>query len=100
VDFILFEMQEVDRVVYIWAELEHQYVLPFYGTVTGFGPSRALVSPWMLNGNLMSYLNRADLSLTETDRLSLVSFICKACLKNLPYFKQLRQITEGLKYRE
>ncbi|OAX32207.1 kinase-like protein, partial [Rhizopogon vinicolor AM-OR11-026] len=64
------------REIHIWAILKHQYILPFYGTVEGFGRFRALVSPWMPNGNLNSYLGRADVTLTM----------------------MLKQITEGLKY--
>ncbi|KAJ8588642.1 kinase-like protein [Rhizopogon salebrosus TDB-379] len=51
----------LDREIDIWAILEHEYVLPFHGTVEGFGPFRALVFPWMPNGNLGSYLERAGL---------------------------------------
>ncbi|KAG1888633.1 kinase-like domain-containing protein [Suillus subluteus] len=50
-----------------------------YGTVNGFGPFRAIVTPWMSNGTLSSYLIRADL--TAMDNISL-----------------LKQIVEGLKY--
>ncbi|KAG2106086.1 kinase-like domain-containing protein [Suillus cothurnatus] len=74
-------MQNLDREIAIWAILEHQYVLSLHGTVTGFGPFRALVSPWMSNGTLNSYLNRGYATLTTTDKLLIV-----------------RQITEGLKY--
>ncbi|KAJ8587883.1 kinase-like protein [Rhizopogon salebrosus TDB-379] len=71
----------LDREIGIWAILEHDYVLPFHGTVEGFGPFRALVSPWMPKGNLDSYLKHAGETLTATDRLRI-----------------LKQITEGLKY--
>ncbi|KAG0701055.1 kinase-like domain-containing protein [Suillus ampliporus] len=71
----------LDREIKIWTVLEHRYVLRLYGTVTGFGPFRALVSPWMPNGTLNSYLNRAHDTLTTVDRLHI-----------------LKQITEGLKY--
>ncbi|KAG1733216.1 kinase-like domain-containing protein [Suillus paluster] len=71
--------KSLDREIRIWAVLEHPYVLRLYGTVRDFGPFCALVTPWMPNGTLDSYLNHADL--TEMDRLSM-----------------LRQIAEGLKY--
>ncbi|KAG0700570.1 kinase-like domain-containing protein [Suillus ampliporus] len=71
----------IDHEIAIWAVLEHQYILPLHGTVMGFGPFRALVSPWMPNGTLNSYLNRAHGTLTTMDR-----------------FQILKQITEGLKY--
>jgi len=65
------------------AELEHQYVLRPYGTVPGFGPFRALVFPWMPNGTLIGYLNRADSTLTMTDRLSMVCSDLRSCDDNL-----------------
>ncbi|KAG1737451.1 kinase-like domain-containing protein [Suillus lakei] len=74
-------MQSLDREIAIWTVLEHRYVLRLHGTVMGFGPFRALVSPWMSNGTLNSYLNRAYVTLMTTDKLLI-----------------LTQIAEGLKY--
>ncbi|KAG1853446.1 kinase-like domain-containing protein, partial [Suillus subalutaceus] len=72
----------LDREIGIWATLKHQYVLPLHGTVDQqFGPCRALVSPWMPNGTLNSYLNRVHETLSMMDRLLL-----------------LKQIAEGLQY--
>ncbi|KAG2070505.1 kinase-like protein [Suillus decipiens] len=73
--------KNLDREIRIWAALKHQYVLPLHGTVEQFGPCRALVSPWMPNGTLDSYLNRAHETLSMIDRLLL-----------------LKKITEGLQY--
>ncbi|KAG2114481.1 kinase-like domain-containing protein [Suillus cothurnatus] len=73
--------RNLDREIKVWTRLDHQYVLRLHGTVTGFGPFRALVSPWMLNGTLNSYLTRAHETLTTMNRLLI-----------------LKQITEGLKY--
>ncbi|KAG2033944.1 kinase-like domain-containing protein [Suillus americanus] len=72
--------KNLDRETSIWAALKHQYVLPFHGTVEQFGPFRALVSPWMPNGTLNSYLDSHE-TLSMVDRLRL-----------------LEQITEGLQY--
>ena len=93
-------MQNFYQDIRIWMTLTHQYLLPFYGTVEGFGPSRALVSPWMPNGDLKSYLSRVGATLKEVDKLCLVSLIYKANRKSSSYSKQLGRITEGLKYRE
>ncbi|KAG1730481.1 kinase-like domain-containing protein [Suillus lakei] len=71
----------LDREIKVWTRLDHRYVLCLHGTVTGFGPFRALVSPWMPNGTLNSYLNRVHETLTMMGRLHI-----------------LKQITEGLKY--
>jgi hypothetical protein len=71
-------MQNLDREICIWTKLKHQYVLPLYGTVEGFGLFRALVSPWMPNGTLDFYLNRTHKTLSMMDKLRLVSFIHEA----------------------
>ncbi|KAG2041340.1 kinase-like domain-containing protein [Suillus americanus] len=73
--------KNLDREIRIWATLKHQYVLPLHGTVEQFGLFRALVSPWMPNGTLNSYLNHAHETLSMMDRLRL-----------------LEQIAEGLQY--
>lgn len=75
--------KNLDREINIWAALKHKYVLPLHGTVEQFGPYRALVSPWMPNGTLNSYLNRVHGTLSMIDRLQL-----------------LKKITEGLLYHE
>jgi serine/threonine protein kinase len=72
--------KNLDREIRIWAALKHQYVLPLHGTVEEFGPFRALVSPWMPNGTLVSYLTAHE-TLSMMDRLRL-----------------LKQIAEGLQY--
>ncbi|KAG1867241.1 kinase-like domain-containing protein, partial [Suillus subalutaceus] len=76
-----YKMQNMDREIRIWAPLKHQYVLPLHGIIKQFGSFPALVSPWMPNGTLNSYLNRAHETLSMMDRLRL-----------------LKQITEGLQY--
>lgn len=73
--------RNLDREIKIWTKFDHQYVLCLHGTVTGFGPFRGLVSPWMPNGTLNSYLARLHETLTTMGRLRI-----------------LKQITEGLKY--
>jgi hypothetical protein len=59
--------------------------LPFHGTVEGFGPFRALVSPWMPKGNLDSYLKRAGETFTAIDKLRIVSSIFDHHCKSSPY---------------
>ena len=54
----------------------------------------------MPNGNLNSYLNRTDVTLAMNTRLCIVSFNYETHCKSLLYYQQLKQITEGLKYRE
>jgi hypothetical protein len=43
------------------------------GTTSDFGPSTALVAPWMTNGTLTSFLDLNNETLTLHDRLLLVS---------------------------
>ncbi|KAK0204824.1 kinase-like domain-containing protein [Desarmillaria ectypa] len=41
----------------VWRNLKHPNVLPFLGVSTEpFAPSFCLISPWMQNGNIMSFL--------------------------------------------
>jgi len=43
------------------------------GTTRNFGPSEALVAPWIVDGNLTSFLNANNETLGLHDRLLLVS---------------------------
>ncbi|KAK0485347.1 kinase-like domain-containing protein [Armillaria luteobubalina] len=62
----------------VWKQLKHPNVLPFLGVNEDlFAPSYCLISPWMVNGNIMSYLE------THPDHDRLESLI---------------QIAEGMKY--
>ncbi|TDL25371.1 kinase-like protein [Rickenella mellea] len=53
----------------IWRRFKHENVLPFYGCCTdAFHPQYALVSPWMKNSDMMSFLKKYP----RTDRLGMV----------------------------
>ncbi|KAF9241786.1 kinase-like protein [Melanogaster broomeanus] len=59
------------RELSVWARLENENILLFYGVALGFGPLPALVCPWAVNGTLNQYLmDHVDLNLL--DRLKLV----------------------------
>ncbi|KAK0471653.1 kinase-like domain-containing protein, partial [Armillaria novae-zelandiae] len=63
---------------FIWRQLRHPNVLPFLGVSQElFAPRYCLISPWMVNGNIMSYLEAHH----DHDRLML-----------------LVQVAEGMKY--
>ncbi|KIJ09989.1 hypothetical protein PAXINDRAFT_86694, partial [Paxillus involutus ATCC 200175] len=62
----------VRREMRIWMNLDHINILPFLGTTMGFGRFLAMVSPWLENGTLTSYLERRGDSLTTMQRLALV----------------------------
>ncbi|KAK0471433.1 kinase-like domain-containing protein [Armillaria novae-zelandiae] len=62
----------------VWRQLRHPNVLPFLGVSEDlFAPRYCLVSPWMGNGNVMSYLQAHP----DHDRLT-----------------SLNQIAEGMRY--
>ncbi|KAG0692086.1 kinase-like domain-containing protein, partial [Suillus ampliporus] len=56
----------------IWKRLKHSNILKFVGTTSDFGPSVALVAPWIVNGTLTSFLNVNNKTLTRRDRLLLL----------------------------
>ncbi|KIJ06835.1 hypothetical protein PAXINDRAFT_91426, partial [Paxillus involutus ATCC 200175] len=66
----------------VWLTLQHANVLPLFGTTMGFGQLPAMVSPWLENGPLTSYLERRNTTLTRVERLSwLCSCSCEmSCL--------------------
>ncbi|KAG1720885.1 kinase-like protein, partial [Suillus lakei] len=68
------------REAYVWITLEHDNILTFNGVIDGFGLLPALVSPWMENWSLDSYLKkRGHVSKVDKQRM-------------------LRQIAAGLEY--
>ncbi|KAG1870681.1 kinase-like domain-containing protein [Suillus subalutaceus] len=65
----------------IWKRLRHRNILELMGTTQHFSRSVALVAPWIVNGNLSSFLGQNNEILGPRDRLLL-----------------LRDITAGLNY--
>ncbi|KAF8839130.1 kinase-like protein [Paxillus ammoniavirescens] len=60
------------REVRTWLNLDHINILPLFGTTMNFGQFPAMVSPWLENGALTSYLERLDGNLKTAERLALV----------------------------
>jgi serine/threonine protein kinase len=59
-----------------WMSLHHENLLPIYGTTTGFGSSLpCLISPWMENGSLTSYLSAMNQTLTSATKFLLLSHV-------------------------
>ncbi|KAG0702776.1 kinase-like domain-containing protein [Suillus ampliporus] len=56
----------------IWKRLRHCNILKFMGTTSDFGPSMALVAPWIANGTLTSFINQHNETLALRDRLLLL----------------------------
>ncbi|KAG0701066.1 kinase-like domain-containing protein [Suillus ampliporus] len=72
--------KRIRREAYVWITLTHDNILTFNGIIDGFGLLPALVSPWMENGSLDSYLKQGHVP-SKVDKL-----------------RMLRQIVAGLKY--
>ncbi|KAF9011554.1 hypothetical protein BDZ89DRAFT_963934, partial [Hymenopellis radicata] len=52
-------LKDCFREALVWRQLRHRNVLPFLGVSNDlFAPSFCLISPWMENGNIMSFLER------------------------------------------
>ncbi|KAG0693248.1 kinase-like domain-containing protein [Suillus ampliporus] len=56
----------------IWKRLQHPNILMFMGTTEEFGPSVALVAPWIVNNTLTSFLNKNNETLARRNRLLLL----------------------------
>ncbi|KAF8839140.1 kinase-like protein [Paxillus ammoniavirescens] len=65
--------QRFRREITTWLKLDHNNVLPLFGTTMNFGRFPAMVCPWLENGSLTSYLERPDRNITTPARLFLVS---------------------------
>jgi serine/threonine protein kinase len=65
----LFTLQDLAREVLIWKELDHPNIIQFLGVDTTLRhPLYCLISPWMKNGNVKTYLKHNP----DADRLALV----------------------------
>ncbi|KAJ7778419.1 kinase-like domain-containing protein [Mycena metata] len=54
---VVFNMPEFFRETLVWKDLVHPYILPFLGIdLDNFPDHLCLVSPWMENGTVLSYL--------------------------------------------
>lgn len=79
----------------IWRQLCHPNILPLFGIdESTFRPRLAMVSPWMGNGNILTYLQDNE----DVDRLELVSSFFVHC--NLEYLRtdKIDGIALGLRY--
>ena len=67
-------LQMIRRELGIWRRLEHPNIVPFLGITYGFGRqgNASIVSLWMANGTLGSFVGEHDDRLTIVHRLKLV----------------------------
>ncbi|KAG0701072.1 kinase-like domain-containing protein [Suillus ampliporus] len=56
-----------------WKPLRHDNILPLCGITYGFGPVPAIVSPWMHNGSLSTYLDKHYDHLSEAQKFGLLA---------------------------
>lgn len=56
-----------------WKPLQHDNILSMYGITYGFGPVPAIVSPWMHNGSLSTYLDKHYNSLSVAQKFGLLA---------------------------
>jgi serine/threonine protein kinase len=66
-------MQRIRRELKTCARLNHPNILPVYGYTHGFGLLMAIVFPWAKKGNLTTYLEDEDATLTLVRRFEVVS---------------------------
>ncbi|KIK65940.1 hypothetical protein GYMLUDRAFT_952936 [Collybiopsis luxurians FD-317 M1] len=72
--------QALGKEVLLWRQLNHPNILPFLGINTElFPPTFCIVSPWMSNGDIISYSRKSPLDLNTK-------------------LKHMIQIAEGLEY--
>ncbi|KAE9396543.1 kinase-like protein [Gymnopus androsaceus JB14] len=58
-------LKALSKEVLLWRQLNHPNILPFLGINTElFSPSFCIVSPWMSNGDIMSYARNRSLDLS------------------------------------
>ncbi len=70
-------LQEFCQEALVWRQLRHPNVLPFLGISKElFTPRYCLISPWMVNGDVMSYLEAHP----DHDRLTSV---CQTFMREL-----------------
>ncbi|KAJ3723839.1 kinase-like domain-containing protein [Lentinula raphanica] len=57
-------LKDLSKEVLLWRQLKHPNILPFFGVNTElFTPSYCIISPWMSNGDMMSYSRRLKLDI-------------------------------------
>ncbi|KAJ4485308.1 hypothetical protein J3R30DRAFT_3438726 [Lentinula aciculospora] len=53
-------LKALSKEVILWRQLKHPNILPFLGVNTElFAPSYCIVSPWMSNGDIMTYSRKS-----------------------------------------
>ena len=68
----------IRRELGIWKRVKHPNIVPFLGITYGFGMegNASLVSLWIPNGTLLTFLENYDDHITDAHRLQLVCCGC------------------------
>lgn len=79
-------LQRLHNEIAIWRTLHHENILSLIGITFDFGPTNTIgmVSPWLENGTLTSFLQRHDRDLVRSDRFRVVSVV-HLCIYVLTY---------------
>ncbi|KAJ4485297.1 kinase-like domain-containing protein [Lentinula aciculospora] len=57
-------LKDLGKEVLLWRQLKHPNILPFLGINTDlFSPSFCMISPWMTNGDIISYARESSLDI-------------------------------------
>ena len=91
------DQQRIRREAYVWITLKHDNILTFYGIIDDFGLLPALVSPWMENGSLDSYLKQRHVP-SKVEKLRMVGTVVSSKIRQALIRLQLRQMAAGLEY--
>ncbi|KAI5118718.1 hypothetical protein M0805_004516 [Coniferiporia weirii] len=67
--------KRLQRELKVWQHLDHENVIPLYGTCLDFGHYLSLVCPWYENGSMHNYLIKRGDELQLHDRLKFLSEI-------------------------
>lgn len=65
-------VERLNRELNIWKRLSHPRILELCGTVSNFGPYTSMVCPWMENGSVSQYMEKAGDLLCIAERLRLI----------------------------
>ncbi|KZO92459.1 kinase-like protein [Calocera viscosa TUFC12733] len=96
-------LQLTIRESWTWSQLHHDHIVPLWGVAdvsqiaTGFGfePQLCMISPWMIEGNIMGFLKRNP----DANRLRLVGHSVPQNKSSKAYLtNQLWDIVKGVDY--
>ncbi|TDL23526.1 kinase-like protein [Rickenella mellea] len=80
--------KDIAKEAIVWRQLKHRNVVSFYGCCKDlFAPRYALISPWMENGDMMTYLEKHP----DTNRILLIYGVASG----ISYLHNEKQVVHG-----